>query len=115
MDRINILLICMLEMAMGKTTVQIDEALLQEAVRAIGAKTKKEAIEAGLKYLVRRQNREALRKELGSFDLELTLDEPERLRNAGRSFSDGHLRLAVCPQERSDSRDQGPGRRLAQG
>ena len=67
---------------MGKTTVQIDEALLSQAIRAIGAKTKKEAIEAGLKYLVQRRNREALRKELGTFDLNLTLDELERLRNA---------------------------------
>jgi Arc/MetJ family transcription regulator len=68
---------------MGKTTVQIDESLLEEATRAIGAKTKKEAIEAGLKYLVKRQNREALRKELGTFDLELTLADLERLRHAG--------------------------------
>lgn len=67
---------------MGKTTVQIDESLLEEATRAIGAKTKKEAIEAGLKYLVQRQNREALRKELGTFELELTLDDLARLRNA---------------------------------
>lgn len=31
------------------TTVQIDEALIAEAIKAIGAKTQKEAIEAGLK------------------------------------------------------------------
>jgi len=67
---------------MGKTTVQIDGTLLDEAVRAIGAKTKREAIEAGLKALVQRHNRDALRKELGTFDIELTLDELERLRNA---------------------------------
>lgn len=67
---------------MGKTTVQIDESLLEEAIAAIGARTKKEAIEAGLRVLVQRQSREALRKELGTFDIELTLDELERLRNA---------------------------------
>jgi Arc/MetJ family transcription regulator len=72
----------MKEMAMGKTTIQIDESLLEEAIKAIGARTKKEAIEAGLKVLVQRQNREALRKELGTFDIELTLEELERLRNA---------------------------------
>ena len=68
---------------MKKTTVMIDEDLLAEAVRAIGVKTKKEAIEAGLRSLIKRHNREALRKELGTFDIDLTLDELERLRNAG--------------------------------
>jgi Arc/MetJ family transcription regulator len=66
-----IISVCIKEMAMRKTTVRIDESLPEEATRAIGAKTKKEAIEARLKHLVKRQNRETLRKELGSFDLEL--------------------------------------------
>jgi Arc/MetJ family transcription regulator len=70
------------EMAMKKTTVVIDEKLLREAMDAIGAKTRKEAIKAGLQSLIRQQNREALRKELGTFDLDLTLEELERLRNA---------------------------------
>jgi len=70
-------------MAMRKTTVMIDEKLLEEAVKAIGARTKKEAIEAGLRSLIQRHNREALRKELGTFDIDLTLEELERLRNAG--------------------------------
>ena len=34
---------------MKKTTVLIDEGLLAEAVACIGARTKKEAIEAGLR------------------------------------------------------------------
>jgi len=66
---------------MKKTTVLIDEKLLQTAIEAIGAGTKKEAIEAGLKALVKNFNREALRKELGTFEIDLTLDELERLRN----------------------------------
>ena len=68
---------------MRKTTVMIDEHLLEEAVRAIGARTKKEAIEAGLRSLIQRHNREALRKELGTFEMGLTIEELERLRNAG--------------------------------
>lgn len=67
---------------MRKTTVLIDEKLLAAAIEAIGARTKKEAIEAGLRSLVQRRNREALRSELGTFDMDLTLDELERLRNA---------------------------------
>lgn len=66
---------------MKKTTVVIDEKLLEDAIEAIGARSKKEAIEAGLRALVREYNREALRKELGTFEIDLTLDELERLRH----------------------------------
>lgn len=67
---------------MGKTTVSIDEGLLQKAIEAIGARSKKEAIEAGLQMLVREHNREALRKELGTFEIDLNLNELEALRDA---------------------------------
>jgi Arc/MetJ family transcription regulator len=67
---------------MGKTTVVIDEKLLEEAVRAARVRTKREAIEAGLRELVRGSAREALRKELGTFELDLTLKELKRLRHA---------------------------------
>lgn len=64
-----------------KTTVVLDDELVQEAIEAINAKSKKEAIEAGLKELVRRKNREALIEELGTFDLDLTLERLEELRD----------------------------------
>lgn len=67
---------------MGKITVVINEKLLKEAIEAVGAKTKREAIEAGLKELVRKKYLEALRRELGSYDLSLTLEELEKLRSA---------------------------------
>jgi Arc/MetJ family transcription regulator len=70
-------------MAMKKTTVLIDEQLLQAAMNAIGVRTKKEAIRAGLETLVSFHQRESLQKELGTFDLDLSLEELERLRNAG--------------------------------
>jgi Arc/MetJ family transcription regulator len=69
-------------MAMKKTTVLIDEHLLKQAMQAIGARTKREAIKAGLEVLVRRHHRESLQKELGTFDLDLNLEELDRLRNA---------------------------------
>ena len=68
---------------MRKTTVVIDEKLLEEAVRASGVKTKREAIEAGLRELVRSVGRQALRGELGTYDLDLSLKELRRLRDAG--------------------------------
>jgi Arc/MetJ family transcription regulator len=67
---------------MRKTTVYIDEELLKEAIDAIGARSKKDAIEAGLRSLVQQHNREALRKELGTFEIEMTLEQLEELRNA---------------------------------
>jgi Arc/MetJ family transcription regulator len=71
-----------MEMAMRKTTVLINEQLLKAAMEAVGARSKKEAIDAGLRSLVRQWNREALRKELGTFEIDLTLNELERLRHA---------------------------------
>lgn len=67
---------------MRKTTVYIDEQLLKEAIDAIGARSKKDAIEAGLRSLVQQHNREALRKELGTFEIEMTIDQLEELRRA---------------------------------
>ena len=66
---------------MAKTTVIIDDELLDEAMKASGAKTKKEAIATGLKELIRRKNLEALRQEAGTYDLALSLEELEKLRN----------------------------------
>ena len=66
---------------MAKTTVIIDDELLDEAMKASGAKTKKQAITIGLKELIRRKNLEALRQELGTFDLALSLEELGKLRN----------------------------------
>lgn len=67
---------------MKRTTVFIDEGLLEEAIRATGARSKREAVEKGLRSLVRRYNRETLDTELGTFEIDLTLEDLERLRDA---------------------------------
>ena len=67
---------------MHKITLAIDEKLLKAAIQAVGAKTKKDAIEVGLLSLVRSSNRKALRKELATYDISLTLRELEKSRNA---------------------------------
>jgi Arc/MetJ family transcription regulator len=69
-------------MVMKKTTVLIDEQLLTDAMEAIGARTKKEAIRAGLEALVKHHQRQSLQKELGTYDIDLNLEELEKLRNA---------------------------------
>ena len=64
-----------------KTTVVIDDDLLREAIEVAGVKTKRDAIELALRELVRLKNREALIRELGTYDLDMTLEELERLRS----------------------------------
>lgn len=65
---------------MGKTTVLIDEELIRDALHATHLKTKKDVIEKGLRELLRMKNRELLRQELGTFDIDLSLDELKKKR-----------------------------------
>jgi Arc/MetJ family transcription regulator len=65
---------------MKKTTVFVDEALIELAIKVSKLRTKKDVIEAGLKELVRRKNRDLLRGELGSYDIDLSLDELKKRR-----------------------------------
>jgi len=67
---------------MGKTTVIIDDKLLKAAIEVTKAKSKREVIEKGLIELVHKKNIEALRKELGTFDLGLTLEKLDEIRKA---------------------------------
>ena len=66
---------------MAKTTVVIEDELLSEAMQVSGARTKRQAITTALKELIRRKNLEALRQEAGTYDLALSLEELERLRD----------------------------------
>jgi len=68
---------------MGRTTVVIDDKPMDEAIKVVGAKTKREVIEKGLRELIEMKNREALRKELGTYELDVSLNELKRLRNEG--------------------------------
>jgi Arc/MetJ family transcription regulator len=68
---------------MKKTTVLIDDELLQAAMEASGAKSKKAAIEKGLQALIRVHHQEEFRKDLGTFDIALTVDELEMLMHVG--------------------------------
>jgi len=65
---------------MKKTTVVLDETLLQEAKEAIGAKTKKETIETALSEVVKRRQRELLIEEMGTYNLDLEQDDIEKMR-----------------------------------
>jgi Arc/MetJ family transcription regulator len=65
---------------MHKTTVEIDEKLLSLAMEISGAKTKRKAIEIGLRELIKSMNRDRLKKELGTYDIDLSPDELEKMR-----------------------------------
>ena len=62
---------------------QVRPALLDAAVQVSGSKTKTEAIETALRELIRARERERLRQELGTFELDLTLEQLRRQRRAG--------------------------------
>lgn len=44
-----------------RTNIVIDAKLMSDAIKASGAKTKKEAVELGLKALIRLKNQERIR------------------------------------------------------
>ncbi len=67
---------------MHRTTLILDDALVAEAMRLTGSDTRTQVVEIALKELVRSRCRQALRQALGTFDLDLTLDELKSLRNA---------------------------------
>lgn len=68
---------------MHKTTVMIDEVLIKQAMSATQLRTKREVIEEGLRELVRKHDRELLRADLGTFDLDITLQTLDRDRQEG--------------------------------
>jgi Arc/MetJ family transcription regulator len=49
-----------------RTNIVIDDSLMKQALRASGAKTKREAVELGLKALVRLNRQEQLRRLRGA-------------------------------------------------
>jgi len=63
-----------------RSTIDIDEKLLQEAQKITGAKTKKELINLSLRELIRKKKREHLISLFGSSALDLDLEDIEKLR-----------------------------------
>lgn len=57
-----------------RTNIVIDEKLMAEAMKASGANTKKQAVELGLKALVRLKRQERIRGFRGKFQWKGDLD-----------------------------------------
>ena len=64
-----------------RTTLTIDEELLNEAKELSGARTKKEAIEVALEEFIRRRKAKKLLELEGKIELSFTLDEFLKNRN----------------------------------
>ena len=58
-----------------RTNIVIDDKLMADALKATGLRTKKEAVEEGLKLLVRRNKQQAIRKLRGKLHWEGNLEE----------------------------------------
>ncbi|HLA35705.1 MAG TPA: type II toxin-antitoxin system VapB family antitoxin [Rhodocyclaceae bacterium] len=58
-----------------RTNIVIDDKLMQDALRATGAKTKREVVERGLKTLVDLQQQEQARQLRGKISWEGDLDD----------------------------------------
>lgn len=57
-----------------RTNIEIDDALMAEAMKALGAKTKREAVERALKRVVRLKAQEEIRDYFGKLNWEGDLD-----------------------------------------
>jgi Arc/MetJ family transcription regulator len=58
-----------------RTNIVIDDKLMSDALKASGLSTKKEAVEQGLKLLVRRSQQQEIRKLRGRVKWEGDLDK----------------------------------------
>ena len=58
-----------------RTNIVIDDKLMADALKATGLRTKKEAVEEGLKLLVKRNKQQAIRKLRGKLHWEGDLEE----------------------------------------
>jgi Arc/MetJ family transcription regulator len=58
-----------------RTNIVIDDKLMNDALKATGLTTKKEAVEEGLKLLITRNKQQAIRKLRGKLKWEGDLDE----------------------------------------
>jgi Arc/MetJ family transcription regulator len=64
-----------------RTTIDVDDKLIEEAAKLSGAKTKKDAIAIALAAYVHMKKREELRAMIGQYDHGMTLKELQKIRD----------------------------------
>lgn len=63
-----------------RTTIDLDDKLVKEAMELLGVKTKRAAIQRSLEELIHQRRRERLRTKLGKLHLDLSLQDLETMR-----------------------------------
>ena len=58
-----------------RTNIEIDDKLMKDALKATGLKTKKEAVEHGLKALIKLKKQENIKRFKGKLEWSGNLDE----------------------------------------
>ena len=71
---------CPVEVSAVRTTIDLPSDLLDEAMELGATRTKRETVIAALREYVRRRQIEGFRSRLGTYDIDLTLEDLERLR-----------------------------------
>lgn len=66
-----------------RTTIVIDDRILEQARRLTGVSTKKDLVNLSLRELVRQKRRQRLGSKLGKMDLSLTPVELDTMRGNG--------------------------------
>ncbi|ROQ19486.1 Arc/MetJ family transcription regulator [Marinimicrobium koreense] len=61
-----------------RTNIEIDDKLMSDALKATGLKTKKEAVEQGLKTLIRLKKQEGIKRFRGKLEWSGDLDDMRR-------------------------------------
>lgn len=63
-----------------RSTIDIDEHVLAEAMKVANVRTKKELIDLSLRELVRKKRRERLSSKLGKISLNISASQLEKMR-----------------------------------
>jgi Arc/MetJ family transcription regulator len=64
-----------------RSTIDIDEKLLKEAMKLTKAKTKRDLVHMSLREIINHKRRQRLAGRLGHYDLNLTSKELQRMRD----------------------------------
>jgi Arc/MetJ family transcription regulator len=75
-----------------RTNIDIDDRLMREAMRRSGARTKRAAVEAGLRLLTETHSQTAFRQLRGKFKWEGDLEQSRLGRTSKADAPDGHRR-----------------------
>jgi Arc/MetJ family transcription regulator len=68
-----------------RTNIEIDDRLIAQALKSSGLKTKRAAVEAGLKLLIRTRQQASVRALFGKIPIDIDLEQSRR----GRRFDRG--------------------------